>query len=425
MVSRRSFVAGALSTSVLAPSGLAMTATAQSGDPVPLNGAGIDYNYTPAVVEAFQEAHPEIEFEFAAGILSFEGGQIQTVLQSGEGPDVINVNSGPGRVGLLASSGLIVPLDDFYERSGAVAIYQPNVIEQIRNQNADQKIYEVVEGLDVFQVYYNTDLFADNAIEIPQTWEEFLTACQTLKDAGIQPFVLGARDNFAGGWLLGGLVQSSAGRDVMTELLYGEGDFTHPDILRGLEMLQQLVEEEYINGLEAAALTNEQARAAFPEGDAAMVIQGQGYPITLESDGVDTSNMAAFLLPSRNEGQDPAPTAGLAHSWVINADSENQEAAETWLEWVVSDEYLQLAMANGGALVPARIVPGEITLPAWILDASSKLAAGAGYNPSVYLPAGVVDAWYQALQNILTAQATPQQAIDQLQEALVASRAGS
>lgn len=423
MVSRRSFVAGALCTPVLASSPLATAA--QSGDQTPLTGAGIDYDYTPAVVEAFQEAHPEIDFEFAAGNLTFEGGQIQTTLQSGEGPDVINVNSGPGRVGLLASSGLIVPLDDFYERSGAIATYQPDVLEQIRNQNPDGLIYEVVEGLDVFQVYYNAGIFADNNLEIPQTWDDFLATCQTLRDAGVQPIVLGARDNFAGGWLLGGLVQASAGRDVMTELIYGDGDFTHPDILRGLELLQQLVEEGYINGLEAAALTNEQARAAFPQGQAAMVVQGQGYPIALENDGIDTSNIRPFLIPSLNEGQAAAPTAGLAHSWVINADSENQGAAETWLEWVVSDEYLRIAMENGGALVPARIVTGDITLPPWIQDAASKLAAGVGYNPSVYLPAGVVDSWYAAMQNIITGQATPQQAIDQLQEDLEASRSGS
>ena len=424
MVSRRKFVAGAVATPLLA-STTSLAKAAQDGDQATLRAAGIEYDYTPAVVEAFQGANPDIPIDWTGGTLSFEQGQIQTTLQSGEGPDVVNVNSGPGRVGLLATSGLILRLDDFYERTGAIETYQPGVIEQIQNQPPEGEIYEVVEGLDVFQVYYNSDIFAEHGLEPPQTWDDFLAICQTLKDAGVQPIVLGARDNFQGGWLFGNLVQASAGREVMTEVIYGDGDFTHPDILRAAEMLKTLVDEDYINGLEAAALEGEQAEAAFANGQGAMTVNAQGLPINLERDGVDVSFIDAFLIPSLNEGQPPAPSAGLAHSWVINASTQNQEAAEAWLEWVISDEYLQVAIDNGGALVPARIVPDSITLPAPIQDASEKLANGAGYNPSVYLPTAAKDAWYAALQMIITGQASPEEAVAGVQEALEESRSGS
>jgi len=421
MVSRRTFVTGSLAAPLVA-SAWPLASAAQSGT---LRGAGISYDYTPAVVEAFQQAHPDISFEFAPGTLSFEDGQIQAALQSGEGPDVVNVNSGPGRVGALATSGLIMSLDAFYERTGAADRYKEGVIEQIRNQPPQGEISEIVEGLDVFQFYYHMDAFEENGLEPPETWEEFLNVCQVLQDAGIQPIILGARDNFQGGWLFGNLVQSSAGRELMTEVIYGDGDFTHPDILRAAEMLKELVDANYINGLEAAALEGAQAQAAFGQGQGGMTVQQQSFPISLANDGIDTSRIGSFVMPSRREGETSIPTAGLAHSWVLNASTENLEAAEAWLEWVISDEYLRLAYENGGGLVPARIVPDDIELPPAVQDAAEKVEAGAGYNPSVYLPAGGTAAWYTAMQNLITGQASPEEAVAGVQEALEEARAGS
>ena len=383
--------------------------------------AGIDYDYTPAVVEAFQAAHPEITVEFAPGLLSFEEGQIQTALQSGSGPDVINVNSGPGRVGDLAGAGLIMPLNDLYADAGLEETYQAAVLEQLREQG-DGTYYEVVEGLDVFQVYYHSDIFAEHGLEVPRTWDEFLAVCEALQEAGIQPLTLGARNNFQGGWLFGTLVQASAGTDAMTEVIYGEGDFTAPEFVRAAEMLKQLVDAGYVNGMEAAALDDEQANAIFGQKQAAMMVHGQGFPISLANDDIDTSMIEAFPMPSPNDGQAAIPTAGLAHSWVVSAATQSQEAANTWLEFVASDEYLQISIENGGGLVPARIVPDDIELPPSVADAAAKLEAGAGYNPSVYFSAEGRDAWYAAMQQLLTGQVEPAEAMANVQAALEAGR---
>ena len=419
MFSRRKFVAGTVAAPLLA-SMVPHSLAAQEGT---LRIAGIDYDYSPTVVEAFQAAHPDLAVDYAPGALSFEDGQIQAALQSGDGPDAVNVNSGPGRVGQLAVSGLILNLDDFYERTGGIDRYKPGVIEQIRNQPPAGELSEVVEGLDVFQFYYHIDAFESAGVAPPETWEQFLEVCQALQDSGAQPIILGARDNFQGGWLFGNLVQSSAGREIMTEVIYGDGDFTQPDILRGAEMLKELVDANYISGMEAAALEGEQAQAAFGQGQGGMTVQQQSFPINLAGDDIDVSNIGSFVMPTRREGETSVPTAGLAHSWVISSSTQNLEAAEAWLEWVMSDDYLRLAYENGGGLVPARVVPDDIELPPAVQDAAEKVEAGAGYNPSVYLPAGGTQAWYTAMQNLITNQSSPEEAVALVQEALVEARA--
>lgn len=422
MITRRQAIAGAIAAPAVMSA--AVASAAQDGEHVTLK-VSTGRTYADAWAAAFQEANPTITIELSSGGLTFEDGSLQTTLRSGEGPDVLTVNSGPGRVGVLAASGLILPLDDLYERTGIADVYLPEVMEQIRAQNADGKIYEIVEGLDVFQFYYRKDIFEEQGLVPPTSWNDFLAICQSLKDSGTQPIILGARDNFQGGWLFGNLVQASAGREAMTEVIYGEGDFTQPNFVRAAELLKQLVDEGYINGLEAAALEGDQAQAAFGQAQGAMIVLAQGQVISLGRDGVDLNTIGSFLLPSLNEGQAPAPTAGLATSWIISADTENREAAEAWLEWAASDDFLRIDVENGGFLVPARKVPDGVVLPPTMQDAVDKLAHGAGYNPSVYFAAAAKDAWYAALQMIITGQASPEQALADVQTALVESRAGS
>ena len=44
-------------------------------------------------------------------------------------------------------------------------------------------------------IWYSKDLFAQAGItEAPTTWEELIDACQKLKDAGIAPIAVGAKD---------------------------------------------------------------------------------------------------------------------------------------------------------------------------------------------------------------------------------------
>lgn len=42
-------------------------------------------------------------------------------------------------------------------------------------------------------VFYNKKVFEDNGLKVPETYEDFLTVCDTLKSKGITPVALGAR----------------------------------------------------------------------------------------------------------------------------------------------------------------------------------------------------------------------------------------
>lgn len=399
-------------------------APAKPAGPVTLKMAGIEYPYTQVIIDEFMKKHADIKIEWSAGGVNFEDGSIQALIRSGSAPDLIITNSGPGRVGLLSNAGLIHPLDDVMKKLDIESRYQQWVIEQTRAQGKG-KVYELVEGVDVFQVYYNKQMFDRFGLKVPTTWEEFLAVCDRLKKENILPIAAGFRKGIGGGWMLGNLVESSAGKDLTTEVIYGKGTFDQKPIVLGGEMLKQLVDAGYVDGKEAAALDQAQAQALFIGGKSAMNISPQGVLSSPRSKGEDVSAFDAFLLPSRDPNRPARPSAGLAHSWIVPTSTKHMDAVEKWLDFISSEDYLKLTSTNGAVLVPVLQAASKIKYDPAIEDAIKKLSNGAGYNFSVYLPAKAKDAWYAAVDHIVAGAKTPEQAMKDIEAELSKAKAES
>ncbi|SDS14150.1 ABC transporter substrate-binding protein [Microlunatus soli] len=352
--------------------------------------------YAAAVLKAFQQEHPDIKVEVTHAAVTFEDGSVQTNLRSGHGADVLLVNSGPGRVAPLARAGLIADLTDVYD-GGARQQYPKDVLDQI---TTDKKIYEVVEGRDIFELHYNQKILDRAGVQPPKTWSDLIASCKPLAEAGVQPLVVGARDNFAGGWLTGTLLQSSAGTATMRDVLFDNGSFAQQPVLDGAAKIGQLIKNGCLDGKKGLAFDGDQATATFARGKAAMIVATQALDADLQQDKVDTSALHAIPMPS----DDPAnahPTSGLAVSWIVNANSRSLPAAKEWIRWVSSEKYLTIAAQNGYTFGPTHLVPDSVQLDPAIAKAVKDANTETGFNPSVYLSADGKDAWYAAVQGLL------------------------
>lgn len=136
---------------------------ASASEKVEITIGGLDYVYMPMVVEAFNAANPDIHLTYMPDVGNVDDGTLQAVLQSGLGPDIIGTGSGAGRIGPLAKNGLIQPINAIYDEYKLWDRYQPFVVDALKKTVNDGNIYEVLEGLDVFQIYYNIEIFEKSA----------------------------------------------------------------------------------------------------------------------------------------------------------------------------------------------------------------------------------------------------------------------
>lgn len=132
-----------------------------------------------------------VKFEFEEVPEGSSGNElIFAKMQSGEVPDILWWQG-------VKTSATEIGEDLFVELSGDwVNDYNASILES-PNQTYNGKLICAPFGdVTVFGMCYNKKVFADNQIEIPQTWDEMMAACETLKAAGVTPmYVSGTTDN--------------------------------------------------------------------------------------------------------------------------------------------------------------------------------------------------------------------------------------
>lgn len=132
-----------------------------------------------------------VKFEFEEVPEGSSGNElIFAKMQSGEVPDIFWWQG-------AKTSATEIGEDLFVELSGDwVNDYNASILES-PNQTYNGKLICAPFGdVTVFGMCYNKKVFADNQIEIPQTWDEMMAACETLKAAGVTPmYVSGTTDN--------------------------------------------------------------------------------------------------------------------------------------------------------------------------------------------------------------------------------------
>ena len=173
------------------------TATAEpSGDPVTItwwHNSNTDPGmaYYAQVAEDFTAANPNITVEIEAMAHEEMVTQLEAAFQSGNVPDIY-MERGGGELRGHVEAGMTKDISDLAagtieKLGGSVAGWQ-----------VDGRTYGLPFSLGVVGFWYNTQIWADNGLEPPATWDDFYAAIDTFKANGVAPLSVGAAD----GWPL-------------------------------------------------------------------------------------------------------------------------------------------------------------------------------------------------------------------------------
>lgn len=192
-------------------------------------------------------------------------------------------------------------------------------------------------------VIYNRQIFAEHGLEVPTTWEEFLTVCNTLRDAGVTPIYSTYRDpwTIAQGmfdYTVGGMIDVKAFFDRMNEL----GPDVGPDSDVSFE---KTLLEPVERMLEIAAYSNEDAESrgysdgntAVAQSKAAMYFQGPWALAEIEKadTGVD---LGTFPLPVTDDPADLKVRVNIDLSLWVPDLADHADGARAFLEYLMQPE---------------------------------------------------------------------------------------
>lgn len=409
---RRTLLASA--AAVLATAGLAGGAQAQK-----LVMWGPEQITEPLIAELwnglkaeFEAANPGVTVEFMPPTGTISNGAVQAAIQSNAGPDVILTNSGIARVTTVVDAKLVSPLTAAYSQRGWDKQIYPWLYEELKRQRGGE-IYEVPDGLDALAVWYHKDMFAENGWTMPATYAEFHDLLQKIKDKGIMPIAIGPRTAGSAGHLFGNMLQSASGSEAVGKAVSGELSWTDPSMVTGAVRLRELVDKGYIDK-EMAALDLDGAARLWFNKRAALFVAGPWFTANARKAEYDLANAGYAPMPSDlGPGK---PTGGVGWSWLVPANSKEPELAMKWIDFILSDAVMKKRAENpASTMIYPRALDGVNPPTAILGDIFAAAANGVGYNPSVYLPASVVDTYFQVIQGIISAQITGEDAMAQIE----------
>lgn len=281
-------------------------------------------------IALFNETNPDIQVEFSPTKNTEYNTVLNTALQAGEGPDIFHLR--PYAAGLkLADAGFVEPITDIK----GLDQYSDDYLAASRGKNGEQ--YGVPLNISSTQFFFNKKIFADQGLEIPTTWDEFIEVNEKLLAAGITPIAMGTKES----WLLSlthgivgpGVVDGNAFAD---KLVTGEKDFTDPAFVESIEAMNDLKKYFPAN---SEGLGMEDIRTLFAMEQAAMFPLGS-WEIPVVKELNPDLNFGFFPMPSKTGNQ--TVTTWVDGSFAINANSKNKEAAKTFLEFLTTKEFGEL-----------------------------------------------------------------------------------
>ena len=142
------------------------------------------------IFAVFEKEHPGITVDFKAFKATEYNQILATGLAGSDGPDVPQVRS-YGDLQPTVASGALLPLDDDIDLSS----WDANIVAGAQGKE-DGKLYAVPLARQATVMFYDKKLFAENGIEVPTTWDQFIAVNETFLKQGITPMAVGAKDEW-------------------------------------------------------------------------------------------------------------------------------------------------------------------------------------------------------------------------------------
>ena len=203
-------------------------------------GAGAEMIDT--LIANFEKENPNVTVKRTAFKVDDLRNTIKPAINSGEGPDVFSYDAGAGYLGVLAKAGLALDLTPYREEYNWDDRFHDWALEKTIY---DGKRYGIANELEMLGVFYNTQLFEEAGVEVPQTYEEFLQVCQVFKDKGITPVIMDDKEQWPGFPYESIWLNSFVGADKVKQAVAGEIPWTSEGFGEALDELYKMYENGY------------------------------------------------------------------------------------------------------------------------------------------------------------------------------------
>lgn len=381
---------------------------------------GFGHAYIQNAADLFAKVHPgsTISVEGIQGV----GEKLRPRFVGGNPPDCIdNSGAGPLDMGALMSEGQLL---DLAPLMSALSLDTPGktVAETLFPGSQaggviDGKQVALQIAYSVAGIWYSSTLFQEKGWKYPETWDEMLALCETIKSTGMAPWTYqGKYPQYMIFGVLQGQIYKRGGIKPMIDIDNLEDKaWSAPAVVDSVKELYTLAEKDYIMaGTEG--LNHTESQAEWLKGKAAFIPCGAWLENEMKSSTPENFKMVMGEVP----GKGHAILADGGEPFIVPAKAKNPIAGMELLRCLISKESAKYFAENISSMMPviggtegAKVSAG--------MQSAVKVVETAGKD---IFPFFRYSGWYGDMEkevnaqmgNLMTKKLTPDQFIEAAQK---------
>lgn len=361
----------------------------------------------------YEKLHPGVTISFVEQTDSQLYPAFRAAAKAGKGPDIQFMFSGSW---LLEDVwlGNLEPMENFFSA---------REIGHWRGQDAYRyggKTWAFPWYTMAVVMIYNRSLFTAAGLDPakpPETWADFMAACEKLKKAGITPFGYGVKAPWSTSWISACFLMDEFDDVNQMKLVAVEkGGFTVEKIRRSFERLYEMIGKRYVNET-VMSLDYSQARDEFLRGDAAISLVSSADLVNVVKQ-MGEDKVWVMRFPSAGQAKLSGRLVTQTQLFTIPSFSKQKKEAAAFLKFLHTTQSLRRYYEITHSF-PAN---GQFN-PGWIKNRLDRtvytwMDKYAGPYIDLYWPPMITEeGLYPALQRLFSGAVSPAEACKTVEEA--------
>lgn len=303
-----------------------------------------DEEYTHAMLEKFEEEHPDIQIDYTFMPYTDHVEKLKVDLSAGDAADVYGVQTGAMYKEFRDFEEDLTPY--MAEKYGDDWTSNFNEYAMSLLQGDDGEYYAVPLGLSYAgYVWANMSYFDKYNLELPTNYDELKEVCQTFRDNGEYPLVIGAKDSWINidTWMN---IAADINKDKLYSAIEGETPFTDEDLVQSFQIWQNcFTDSVFQDGALGVGMYTDSTDMYQKEGSIPMILNGSwALGAYMDSDeqsqevyNSEGANHKIFLMDWNNDGKIAPVEEAVDVSLAINNQSKVKDAAWTFVDWMIHE----------------------------------------------------------------------------------------
>lgn len=377
------------------------------------------YKLVNEIIDQYQTQHPHVTIQQEVLENEQYKNKLKILSASNELPDV-GVTWAAGFMDPYVKGELFAPLDDLLS-GGLKDKFFPGTTDAYA---VDGKTYGLPIELNISPVYYNKAIFEKYNLEVPQTYDQFLSIVEKLSSYGVTPIALGNKDRWTGSLWYMYLADRLGGLETMKKAIDRSGTFEDPALIQAAAEIQRLVDMNAFNkGFNG--LSNDEGKSEFMNEKTAMYLTGTweipNFTSNPEVPQQFKDKVGFFKFPTLDSGK------GDINSWVggpgvglfIAENSKVKEEAKEFVEYFI-DKWGASSVSTAGVIPATKVDTSSSDLPQIYIDLLDELGNASNLTlfADVQMKPNAAQTHLNMIQALFGKAITPEQFVKEHEAAL-------